>query len=61
MNSRKTIDVAKGKVESAVAQLIFEARRFPDVPEPWQIRGLLAAGREYGRAIERLSRVRVRS
>jgi hypothetical protein len=55
-----TVKAAQQKLEQAVAQLLKESTNYPANPAPYQTRDLLGAAREYGRALDRVSRVRVK-
>lgn len=49
---------ARHTLEEAIGNLIEKARNFPDIPQGWQIRELLAQAREYGRAFNRVETMR---
>lgn len=51
---------ASAEMEEAAAELINLAQLYPVSAEAYQTRVLLQAGREYGRAVNALTRVRKR-
>jgi hypothetical protein len=58
VSTANQIDTAMNKLEVAISVLIKRARAYPADDEVWQTRELLEAAREYGRAMQRLTRVR---
>lgn len=58
MSQIKQCHIARRKLEEAIAALLAKATAFGDGAPEWKVRELLAAGREYGRAMNRLERVR---
>jgi hypothetical protein len=53
------VEIAARKVDEAVADLLGKATRFEGTSgTTWATRDLLAAAREYARAVNRLTRVR---